>query len=100
MIVRELPIAHGRFFEMDSCNVVLQPENKFVYFTLSCACHDTPKGHVPEIAKFFSVENYDVSTPFNFNYLHVIELNPSGKIFSENLKRSGKNRESCTSSKI
>jgi hypothetical protein len=90
MIVRELPWTLGRFFEIDSCNAILQPEASFVYFIMTCYCHDSPELHAPEIASVFDVKKYNLLTPFNKKWLHVIEKNSPGITFFENLKKSGK----------
>jgi hypothetical protein len=100
MIVRELPWKSGRFFEIDSCNAILQPESKFTYFILKCHCHATPESHVAEIADVFFVKNYNTIAPFTPEWLHVIESNPSGKIYFEGLKRSMPNTQSCVASKF
>jgi len=101
MIVRELPWSKpGRFFEIDSCNVVLQTNKDYTYFIIYCHCHESPELHVADIAKIFNVAEYKTIAPFSHKLLHVIETNKTGKIFFESLQRGLEKNKDCISLKI
>jgi hypothetical protein len=100
MVVRELPWSSGRFFEIDSCNVVLQPIQGYKYFIIKCHCHESPELHVPAIAQEFGIANYRIAAPFSREWLHVIEQNKPGKVFFEALEKSSKKNNDCISPKI
>lgn len=89
MIVRELPCATGRFFEVDSWNAVLQTEVNYTYFILTCQCssHRTPITHLEDAADLFIPNhNYVVTSPYNAKWIHVIENNEKGYAFYRSIK--------------
>lgn len=100
MIVRELPWSGGRFFEIDSCNVVLQPNQDYIYFIVKCHCHESPESHIADIAQVFGLNNYKIASPFSSEWLHVIEQNKAGKLFFEALEKSSRRKQDCVSLKI
>lgn len=99
MIIRELPWSSGRFFEIDSCNLILQPDLPYTYFILKCHCHQSPELHVADIVTVFGLTAYKTIAPFSSEWLHVIESNQAGKIFYESLKKGLKSYKDCFSEK-
>lgn len=103
MNIRELPWTDGRFFEVDSWNVILQPEPKFIYLLLTCQCpnHEMPTLHIPSaVTAFIPSKKYLSIAPYSPKWIHVIENNKEGFIFYKSLAAKQQALNDCQSLKI